>query len=87
FDWDTAEGGITAHRSIVALCSANNTVTGNTFECHADIPGVCVELAGADCAGNTVTGNTFNLSATETTIGQYNGASGNKVSPNTVNRT
>lgn len=88
FGWDTAEGGITANRSVINLGGANNVVTGNTIACHYELPYyACVELNGANCTGNTVTGNTFNLNATQDDVGEYSSASGNTIAPNTVNRT
>ena len=88
FDFDTAEGGITARRGIVALTGANNVITGNRFDWHGTFSGWssngCVELGGANATGNTVTGNTFNVSQTQAVSNQWGGATGNTTSQNTV---
>jgi hypothetical protein len=92
FDWDTAENGIDITRSIIALTSSYNTVTGNTFDSHSALgwPYGCVELNGenaATCHDNTVTGNTFNMTTgLDSSIVQVLGATGNTITPNTVNR-
>jgi len=90
FDWDTAEDNIVARRSIIALTSSNNTITGNTFIFHGDFyawPGNgIVEFGGANATGNDLTNNTFQVSQTQRITNQWNGASGNTISPNNVIR-
>jgi hypothetical protein len=93
FDFDTAEGGITADSSTGQFVThgANGTITGNTFIWHgaSDILG-CVWFAGENSTGNTVTGNTFNVSTTQT-IGRNTGGAASNGEPwtstNTINRT
>jgi cell division septation protein DedD len=87
FDWDTAEGGISAHRGIVVLTGQNNVITGNTFDCHFTIGwDGCVEFQNANCTRNTLTGNTFNLNSSQPVYVGYGGAGSNTTSPNTVIR-
>jgi hypothetical protein len=77
-----------ANRGILILASHGNTVTGNTFICHNTLSwDSCVELNGVECTGNTVTGNTFNLNGSQSVYQEINGATGNTIGSNTVNRT
>jgi len=96
FDWDTAEHGITQYFAPISLASNYNTVTGNTFIAHTNIPlwsygqGACVVLWGwwGEGHNNTVPGNTFYVNATQRTTMAINGASeaSNTIAPNTVVR-
>jgi hypothetical protein len=65
----------------VVLMGDDNIVTGNHFKCHWGSNDFLL-LDGAH--NNTVTGNVFDLGGRDA-IGTINGASGNTVSPNTVN--
>ena len=91
FDWDTTEQGIDAYRGIVCLSGANNIITNNTFYDHAGFTSWptngCVEFRYSTATGNTVTGNTFYLGTHDpNATNQWNGATGNTISSNSVIR-
>jgi len=97
FDWDTAEGGMTAGDAVIYTRGGGALITGNTVLCHGNYTsGACFEIDGSGgsgtgigtATGNVVTGNTFNLGVTypTTTVSQVNGATGNTITPNTTTR-
>ena len=90
FDWDTAEQGITARRSIVVLTGANNVITGNTFNWHGTFSGWatngCVELEAPTRPATPSPATPSTSARRRTPSTEWGGATGNTISPNTVIR-